>query len=126
MLQRGRLAYIHIDFRLGLDVTDATGKTSVIIETRCRLLSPNADSLLIPAEPASLAPVLALFNLDVDGMTIQRRGQLKIAFRGGHSLAVDPDERCEAWQIGCPSIGSGVLLVCPPGGEVTVFQRPAS
>ena len=120
-LQGGRLGYIHIDFRLGLDLTDTSGTTSVIIETPCHLSSQNGDNVLIPAEPTSLSPILAPINTEIVGISIQKTGQLRVIFGNGHSLTVDPDEMYEAWQIGCPSCG--LLLVCSPGGEVSVFQK---
>ena len=119
-LQAGRLAYIHIDFRLGLDLTDTLGTVSVIIETSCRLSSPGRETVLIPAETTSLAPVLAIFNADVEGVSIQKTGLLRLIFGNGSSLTVEPDEMYEAWQIGCPSCGC--LFVCCPGGEVSLFQ----
>jgi hypothetical protein len=120
-MQECRLVYIHIDFRLGLDLADASGMASVIIESPCRLRTQEEDSLLIPGEPKSLSPVLGLFNAEVAAISIQRSGHLKIRFGDGLSLTVDPDEKYEAWQIGCPSIG--ILLVCCPGGDVSIFKE---
>jgi Family of unknown function (DUF6188) len=120
-LQTGRVGYIHIDFRLGLDVTDTTGTASVTIETPCHLSSPSGETVLIPAETTTLAPALGLFNVDVEGISIQRTGRLKIIFGNDFFLRVEPNEMYEAWQIGCPNCG--FLFVCSPGGEVALFQQ---
>jgi Family of unknown function (DUF6188) len=121
-LEEGRLGYIHIDFRLGLDVTDKSGTASVIIETPCHLSSASGEMVLKPAETKSLAPVLELFNVAVEGISIRKAGHLRLVFGNGASITVEPDEMYEAWQIGCPSCG--FLFVCCPGGEVSLFQHP--
>ena len=54
-LQGGRVGYIHIDFRLGLDLTVASGTVSVIIETPFILCSSGSQKKLTPAETTSLA-----------------------------------------------------------------------
>jgi hypothetical protein len=121
VMEAGRLSYIHIDFRLGLDVTDASSTVIITIERRCVLSSPVRESVLIPSEPTTLGPILQLFNVDVGRIEIQKMGLLKIDLGNSYSLRVDPDEKYEAWQIGCPT--SDFLFVCFPGGEVSLFQK---
>jgi len=116
----GRVNYIHIDFRLSLDLVDASGKASLTIETPCRLKGAGGEVPLTPSEPSSLAPILPLFNAKVIGVGMQKTGQLKVEFGDGHTLEVDPDDSYEAWQLGC---SSGSMLVCSPGGKVSFFQQ---
>jgi hypothetical protein len=118
--KQGRVAYIHIDFRLALDLTDDSGTANVVVESPCRLLHATGETLLTPSEPTSLAPILALFDAAVTAVTIGRSGKLTVCFGDQSCIRVDPDGRYEAWQVGCPPLG--LLLVCQAGGEVSVFR----
>jgi hypothetical protein len=120
ILHEGRLGYIHIDFRLGLDIVDVSGTANLMIETPFRLSSFDAEVLLTPADSASLGPVLPLFNTEVVGLAIRKTGQLKVEFGNGCSLEVYPDESYEAWQFGS---SLGFMLVCSPGGIVSLFRE---
>ena len=120
VLHDGLVQLIQIDFRLGLFVSDASGKAQLYVETPCRLRGIDADVLLTPAEPSSLAPVLPLFNARVTRVAIRKTGQLKVEFGDGRTLEVDPDDKYEAWQIAC---SMGFMLVCSPGGNVSVFKE---
>ena len=51
-------------------------------------------------------------------MSVRKIGALTIEFDGGKSLTVDPDESYEARQISIPGTA---MLVCQPGGAVSVF-----
>jgi hypothetical protein len=116
----GRVQRIEIDFRLGLLFGDKAEMASLYIETPCYLRCEGRDIRLIPDEPCSLAPALALFNAEVADVSIQRTGHLTAMLKDGRSLEVDPNEQYEAWQI---SSTNGFLLVCSPGGEVSLFQQ---
>ena len=118
--ERGRLGYIHIDFRLTLDLTDETGTASVVVESPCCLSCPSEETLLMPSEPTSLAPILALFDASVTQVTIAKSGILTVFFEDHKFIRVNPDERYEAWQLCCPTLG--LLLVCASGGDVSVFR----
>ena len=120
MLHDGVVQLIQIDFRLGLFLSDALDKAQLYIETPCRLKHHEADVLLKPAETSSLGPALALFNARVMRIVIRKTGQLKVEFGDGYSLDVHPDDASEAWQIVC---STGLMLVCSPGGSVSLFQR---
>jgi hypothetical protein len=120
-LKDGLVQLIQIDFRLGLVLSDTSGKAQLYIETPCRLKGAGGEVPLTPSESPSLAPILPLFNAKVIGVAIRKTGQLKVEFGDGQSLDVDPDDSYEAWQLGCSSIGS--LLVCSPGGMVCFFQQ---
>jgi len=116
------LGLIHIDFQLKLDLIDSSGTTNLTIEAQFHLKKANLDMVLTPGETASLAPILPLYNAKVIGVIIDKTGKIIVEFENGYLLEVTPDEKYEAWQIGCP-IGSGVLLVCAPGGEVALFRK---
>lgn len=121
-LQDGLVQLIQIDFRLGLFLSDTSGKAQLYIETPCRIKRADGEVLLTPSESSSLVPILPFFNAKVIGVAIRKTGQLEVEFGNGHSLEVHPDDSYEAWQLGCSSIGS--MFVCSPGGEVSLFQQP--
>lgn len=121
VFQTGLLQLIQVDFRLGLFLSDVSGKAQLFVETPCHLKGPNIDAILDPAKPSSLAPMLALFNNEVIAVVAQKTGKLEVRFGGDHTLEVDPHDTYEAWQLGC---STGVMLVCSPGGEVSFFNKP--
>lgn len=49
-------------------------------------------------------------------------GRLTVVFGTGVTLTVEPGERYESWQI---SSDDGLLVVCNPGGDLTVWYPPA-
>lgn len=110
---------ILIDFRLGLIMSENTDELRLEIGSQCHLNQSGVDTLLIPEETTSLAPVLSLFRAKVLEIEIQRTGKLSIRFEEGRSLYIVPDPDYEAWELGCPSID--MLFVCLPGGEVSQF-----
>jgi hypothetical protein len=119
-LQAGYVQLIQIDFRLGLFLSDSSAKAQLFVETPCRLKSPASEAILIPEKAATLAPILSLFNTKVSSATIRKSGELTVEFEEGRTLMVDPDPSFEAWQVGC---SLGFLLVCAPGGRVSLFQE---
>jgi hypothetical protein len=84
--EEGRLTYIHIDFRLGLDVTDESSMVSLTIETPCHLKALNVDVLLTPEITSSVAPILDFFNTEVIGIAIKKLGMLNWNFKMGICL----------------------------------------
>jgi hypothetical protein len=119
-MDEGRVQRIEVDFRLGLLFGDKAETALLCIEMPCYLRREGRDILLTPDDPSSLAPVLAIFNAEVADISIQRTGHLTAKLKDGRSLEVDPNEQYEAWQI---SSTNGFLLVCSPGGEVSLFQQ---
>jgi hypothetical protein len=67
-----------------------------------------------------VAAGLALFGARVLSAVAFKSGSLRLAFSGGHLLRVAPDPVYEAWTASGPD---GLLLVCMPGGSLTVWQR---
>jgi hypothetical protein len=119
-LSDARLGYIHVDFRLGLDISDASGIVRVTVEQRCWLRQSDREITLNPDDPSTVAPILKLFNAKVDAVAIRRTGELAVQFADGHRLDVCPNDQYEAWQIACEN---EFLIVCAPGGSVTIFQE---
>jgi hypothetical protein len=118
-LHNGLVQLIQIDFRLGLFLSDLSDKAQLYVETKCRLKSPDADVSLTPADSSSLAPMLPFFNTKAAGVAIQKTGQLRVDFGADRFLEVDPDGAYEAWQLSC---STGIMLVCSPGGSVSLFR----
>jgi Family of unknown function (DUF6188) len=75
----------------------------------------------VPQEP-SLAAILPLVNARIETVAVRDTGRLRIAFGNGYLLDVEPDERYEAWQL---SPSRGFMLVCSPGGKVSLFRDHA-
>ena len=87
--------------------------------------------LALPGKPAiAHAPdsdtvataLLSVLNQRASQITITG-GQLIISFETGLTLKVDPDQRYESWQI---SSDDGLLIVCTPGGDLTIWYPPSS
>lgn len=114
----GRVTRIQIDFRVGIDLSDEEGILSIKIETPFNILMNGVDNRIEPGECSTLAPILCVFNASIEEIVILKSGELSIIFNNALSLNVVPDDEYEAWQISFPG---RFLLVCSPGGNVSVF-----
>lgn len=123
LLIDARIAYIHVDFRIGLDIAGVDLVGSLVMETPFQLLHIGRELIVTPGEIDTIAPVLHLFNLQVNEVRIHRDGQLMIQFANGDQLKILPNDDYEAWQL---SWGSNSLFVCQPGGTLAVFQEDNS
>jgi hypothetical protein len=124
-LRQGIVRLIQIDFRLGLFLSDPPDELIIYVETVFSLENASGRTSLQVERPLSLCPMLAFFNARVRSVLIQKTGNLKVNFEDGSCLEVEPDNIHDAWQVASPS--RGFLLVCSPGGTVSVFrdgQRP--
>ena len=121
-LSDGRVGCIHIDFRLGLEISDTAGTVRLIVETPCKLRNAEGELTVVPDDAATLAPTLTLFNVGTEEIAIHRNGELSIEFSNGLQLNVSPSDQYEAWQIACEN---ECLVVCQPGGVVSIFQETA-
>lgn len=122
--KNGLVQLIQVDFRLGFVLSDGKQLAELHIGTRCHLSGVPEGALMIPEETATLAPALRLFNAEVQLIVIERSGDLKVYFSDGRTLAVKPDDRFEAWELGS---SIGFRMVCAPDGKVSLFrdkQRP--
>lgn len=122
-MDEGLVQRIEIDFRLGFLFADKSETASLYIETPCILKCDGRDLPVIPSKPLTVAPILSLFNAGVADITILGTGHLTVTFRDGRLVEVCPDAKYEAWQLGGASDTNSFLLVCAPGGGVSVFQK---
>jgi hypothetical protein len=125
-LANSRLQMIQIDFRLSLLISNSIEDAWIHIETEGKFRSDLHEALFVPGNAQTLAPLLCLFNTEVIDISITKVGKLIIKFERNCSLEVGPDQSYEAWQVS----GSGgdedkVMLVCGPGGKVTLFRDDA-
>jgi hypothetical protein len=113
-----RITRLQIDYRLGLDLSDAKETMSLIIETPCILHIGGASHDLVPDDVTSLGPGLRLFNVEVAAVEIKRTGVLTVFLGDRGHLEVPPHEKYESWQL---SLLGRFLLVGGPGGAVSIF-----
>ena len=73
------------------------------------------------SEPVATA-LLSVLGQQATEITVSG-GQLAISFTTGLTLKVDPDQSYESWQI---SSDDGLLIVCTPGGDLTIWYPPES
>jgi hypothetical protein len=116
----GRITRLQMDYRLGLDLTDAEGTASLYIETPCLFYEGSSSYDLIPADTGSLGPALLLFNEGVVAVEVKPQGLLTVFLTNTRRLEVPPDSKFESWQLSLPG---RFLLVGSPGGYVSVFQE---
>ena len=120
-LSEGSVQLIQIDFRLGLLFREASSADGARLDIGepCYLKGPGGRVPLTPGETSTHAPILPFFNAKVIGIAIQETGHLKVEFTGNRFLEIDPNDRYEAWELGC---SIGFKLICSPGGSVAVFE----
>ena len=75
-----------------------------------------------PDSDAVAAALLSVLNRRASEITLTS-GHLIISFETGLTLKVEPDQRYESWQI---SSDDGLLIVCTPGGDLTIWYPPDS
>jgi hypothetical protein len=66
--------------------------------------------------------LLSVLNQRATQITISH-GQLSFSFETGLTLKADHDQHYESWQI---SSDDGLLIVCTPGGDLTVWHPPSA
>jgi len=126
-LANSRLQMIQIDFRLSLLISNGIEDVWVHIETEGKLKFSAHETVFVPQDTQSLAPVLRLFNTEVIGISITKIGTLAIKFERNCWLEAGPDQSYEAWQVSCSGGNEDkVMLVCDPGGKVTLFRDDAT
>jgi hypothetical protein len=125
-LANSRLQMIQIDFRLSLLISNGVEDAWVHIETEGKFKFSAQEAVFVPQNTESLAPVLRLFNTKVIGISITKVGKLEIKFERNCWLEAGPDQSYEAWQVSCSGGNEDkVMLVCEPGGKVTLFRDGA-
>lgn len=122
-LDDAKLTFLHIDFRLSLDITETSATVCLVLETQFYLQLEGDVASIIPSDTASIAPILPLFNSSVDAIEFRAGGHLTVEFTDGHSLNIDPHPKHEAWQLACMG---DFLFVCEPGGHISEFRQPTA
>jgi hypothetical protein len=121
-LSRAKLDVVQVDYRLILKVSSANEQVQITIETSAQMIDSQGLSVeLEPEDAKTLCPALSLVNAEIDEVAITEHGLLSVSFIGGLRLQAPPHEEYEAWQISSNSF----LVVCPPGGGVTIFKEQA-
>jgi hypothetical protein len=102
----------------------ATPSRDIVIEAQAiGITTPDTATASSPALSDYTATTLLhalghqLTAVDVDD------GLLRLAFDDGLVLEVPPHERWEAWQI---NSNDGLLIVCTPGGGLTIWYPPTA
>ena len=119
-LSQGFVQLIQIDFRLGLFLGDAPDMAKLYIAEDFLLKNQGREDTINPEDSCSLAPLLAFFNAKVAGIDIRTTGHLRLEFEAGSSLEVNPNELYEAWEL---NSSIGVMMICSPGGSVSLFRN---
>ncbi|GAA3423215.1 hypothetical protein GCM10018953_03980 [Streptosporangium nondiastaticum] len=83
------------------------------------LSAPDATMARLVPECQEVAPALALFRATVLSSVAFKSGALWLSFDTGAHLNVKSDHQYEAWSAHGPGT---LLLVCLPGGDLTVWR----
>jgi hypothetical protein len=78
---------------------------------------------LDPAQPAGLAPLLALLGRAVEWLTITRQGVLTVGFGDGTTITAAPHPVYEAWEVQGGGALEGMSYGCEPGGGTPWRER---
>lgn len=76
-----------------------------------------ATAVLDRDHPVVATTLLASLGAKISTIAVAD-GRLALTFANGVTLTVDPDDDHESWQI---SSDDGLLIVCAPGGDLTVW-----
>lgn len=108
----------HIEYTVGLQLSD---EYFVRIESRFTLTAAGTTTVLSPeVDPVSaFGPLSHLVGQVITASEVDDTGSLTVAFDGGSSLVVEPDQNCEAWTVTGPK---GMIVVCLSGGELAIWH----
>ncbi|HEY1573854.1 MAG TPA: DUF6188 family protein [Pseudonocardiaceae bacterium] len=70
--------------------------------------------------PAVATALLGCLGETLSNVTVTD-GHLALTFANGFAMAVDPDDHYESWQI---NSDDGLLVVCTPGGDLSIWYPP--
>jgi hypothetical protein len=68
-------------------------------------------------DPAVSTALLKCLGATLSDITMTG-GRLALTFANGFAVSVDPDDHYESWQINSED---GLLIVCTPGGDLTIW-----
>ena len=110
---------LYIDYALGIQLLENGITTIVRIEGIFSLTENNQKLIFNTHQRDKLCPAFTIFEKTIKSAIAYKNGRLKIIFNNGTSLNVEPDPNYEAWEI---SGDDGLIIVCQPGGEITIWQ----
>lgn len=120
IFDQGMVSLVRIDFRVTFVITDSSSTLEACIETPFRIAIESLDTICVPDDPRSLAPILPLTNARVESVVVGEFGHLTIDFGSNAAIKVNPDRSYEAWQL---AASTGLLIVCSPGGKTVMFKK---
>lgn len=94
------------------------GSAEVLLSSAFALRLPNGERRMDPAEPETLAPMLALVGAAIRSLTIRRDGALELELGDGRVVSAGPDPRVDAWQVQGGGVLEGMAYRSPAGGGV--------
>jgi hypothetical protein len=97
----------------------ATPSRQIVIEQELiRVTMPGQRSRLVPSRSELIATALVSTLGHQLTRALTDEGHLNIAFDNGLEISVAPHEQWEAWQI---TSADHLLIVCTPGGQLTIW-----
>lgn len=108
-----------VDDSLTIEARHGDGRRAVLrVDAPAMLAAEGAEHRVrIEEDPCSAGPVLALLHRTIAEAAIRPTGGLRLAFRGGWSLEVEPAEHFVAWAL---DIEGTMKAVCLADGQVKV------
>ncbi len=108
-----------VDYAFSLDFQfESREALTLKLETPFTLARGKREKRFSPGMyPTELGSALGLFRKKVESAVAWKDGRLDVAFSGGIRLHASPDPQFEAWNLSGPR---GLLMVCSPGGMITV------
>ena len=116
-------AYIDsVSFDYAATIVIVSGKSFVKVryESEVRLCENSRETRILPEDTPTGAPLLSLVRKGVDSIFVCSSGILRISLTSDAMLVSEPNYSYEAWNL---SSDAGYLLICNPGGGVTVFAE---
>ena len=89
------------------------------IRLSCAFAFADADRGTVRIEPESpeqLAPLLALVGIQLNHVTVQRSGSLRLTFGDSSTIEIEPDPSYEAWEAHGTGSLAKLAYLCGPGG----------
>lgn len=113
---------IIIDYQVTLKLS---GGAHVTLESAFSINQPDGTTItIIPGDTKDpLGRVLELHNRSVS-QGIVSNGTLRVEFTDGVLLECPPDQQFEAWSLFSP-VGGIERIISTPGGELSIWRRPA-
>lgn len=112
---------VDMAFTFEITIPDNSVLISVKIEEKFVFKSLDKEYVLTPGPSGSkeVGPVLNILWNKVYNISIEKHGELVIESDGNNSIRVPASAEFEAWSIYGPN---GLLVVCAPDGEISIWQ----